>query len=326
MALNLKNKLAAGFGVGAVVVIGAVLACSLPTKVGLPGAPRSPATSGSTAVAHESQARIDGALEFIEVSAGHYVSGDNPKGFGDPHYTAIERDGWITPRLLERVRGAARNGKTIVALWEPSCQYAGNLPGCMAWAGPSQIAACWSQAMLDTWPMFLSECRSLGMEPMWYIGCAGAHTDTMVEDLAFIAGMGVRIVGLDAFSYLVETNEPEAERCINAIRADPRTKNLTLITEGWLPRTLTGAKRAFFLRHMVQLELARGGSDKLAANDSNWSAMDGLPLDQQIVRGCRGIVLMHGSNWQAGDLEANYRRAEAAGLYVCDYRAKPAGN
>lgn len=318
MALKIKNKLAVGAGLSA-AVIASVLACTLPTK---PTKPTGPAVN----VAHVSQERINGDIAFVEISAAHYVSDRNPKGWGHPHYSAIEREGFITPAIIALLDEAARDGKTIFAMWEPSCQHdPGQLAQtqCMAWMNAELAARCWSPIMQDTWPMLLTELSARNMRPMWYLGCAGHHLSTIVDDLAFAKAMGVDIIGLDAFSWTVHVDPPRAQKVVEAIRADPRTKDLTLVTEGWLPVELKGPQRAFFLRHLVQLDLARGGTGKLAASDSNWTRMDGLPLDQKIVKGCRGIVLMHGSNWESGDLEATYDRAAAAGLFVCDYRAKP---
>ena len=312
MAYSIKKKLAAGFAVTSAVVIGAVLACTLPTKP----------TGRATNVAHASQERINGDLAYIEISAAHYVSADNPKGWGHPHYLDIEKLGWTNPKLVEYVHTAGKDGKKILAMWEPSGQYA-DLADCMAWMNVTLARENWSEPMRLTWQMFLAEVRMAGLEPMWYLGCAGKNSSAIVEDLAFAKSMGVQIIGLDAFSWIVHTDLAEAERIITSIRADPRTKDMTLITEGWLPVELEGAKRAFFLRHLVQLDLARGGQGKLAANDTNWDRMNSLPLDQKIITGCRGIVLMHGSNWEAGDLEATYARATAAGLYVADYRSRP---
>ena len=320
--IKLKNKLAAGFGVASAVVIGAVLACTLPTK------PTGPALN----VAHASQARVDGDLAFVEISAAHYLSDLNPKGWGYPHYSSIETSGWANPELLKLVRAAGKAGdkKTILAMWEPSGQYDGlGETKCMAWMDATLARENWSEPMRLTWQRFLAEVRASGMQPMWYLGCAGHHLDTIVEDLAFAKSMGVQIIGLDAFSWVVHTEPAKAQAAIEAIRADPRTKDLTLITEGWLPTALQNgqplekAQRAFFLRHLVQLDLARGGAGKLAVMDENWDRMDGLKLDQKIIKGCRGIVLMHGSNWVSGDLEATYLRAASAGLYVADYRSKP---
>ncbi len=310
--MKLKNKLAAGFGVGAAVVIGAVLACSLPTKV------------GNQNTAHVSQGRVDGDLAFVEISAAHYVSDANPKGWGYPHYLSIETMGWTNPKLMELVRAAGKGGdnKKILAMWEPSGQYAG-LDDCMAWMNPTLARENWSEPMRLSWQRFLAEVRAAGLEPMWYLGCAGKNASAIVEDLAFAKSMGVQIIGLDAFSWVVHTDPAEAQRIITDIRADPRTKDLTLITEGWLPVELKGPQRAFFLRHLVQLDLARGGQGKLAVMDTNWDRMELLSRDQKIIKGCRGIVLMHGSNWEAGDLEATYLRAASVGLYVADYRSKP---
>jgi len=312
MAMKIKNKLAAGLGVGLAVVVGVFCAQTLPVK--------------STATAHVSQQRIDGPIGFLEVSAAHYVSDQNPKGWGYPHFGAIEADGWVTPKLLAYVKEQRAQGKKILALWEPSCQTPG-LGECMAWASPADIRECWTDQMRLTWPRFVAELRASGMQPMWYVGCAGKHASTIVEDLAFIRSMGVWIVGLDAFSWMVHEDPAGAEAVITALRADARTKDLTLVTEGWLPIELEGARRAFFLRHLVQLDLARGGNDKLAAMDPNWDAqrMGGLPYDQSIVRGCRGVVVMQGANWKTGDLEACYAKAEQLGLYVCDWRPKPVG-
>ena len=316
MALSVKNKFVAGSWVAAAAIVGAVLACTLPTK--------------PVNVAHASQARIDGDLAFVEISAAHYVSVDNPKGWGYPHYLSIETEGWTNPKLMELVRAAGKvgDGKKILAMWEPSGQYPG-LGDCMAWMNPTLARENWSEPMRLSWQRFLAELRASGMEPMWYLGCAGKNASAIVEDLAFAKSMGVQIIGLDAFSWVVYTDPNEAQRIITDIRADPRTKDLTLITEGWLPTVLQngqplgGAQRAFFLRHLVQLDLARGSKDSRAIADTNWTRMESLPLDQKIVKGCRGIVLMHGSEWQSADLAACYHKAESLGLYVADYRSKP---
>ena len=306
--MNLKKKLAAGFAVGLAVVVAAVIPQVLPSK--------------AVVAAHESQGRINGDIGFVEVSAAHYVSADNPKGWGYPHFSAIERDGWTTPELLKYAKLQRSQGKKILALWEPSCQTPG-LGECMAWASPADIKECWTDQMRLTWPRFVAELRAGGMEPMWYVGCAGKHASTIVEDLAFIRSMGVWIVGLDAFSWMVHEDPAGAEAVITALRADPRTKDLTLVTEGWLPVELEGARRAFFLRHLVQMDLARGGDGKAAIDDPNWARMKGIEMDRRIVVGCRGVVVMQGANWKPGDLESNYAQAEALGLSVCDWRERP---
>lgn len=317
MALSVKQKHAVGWGLGAALMVAA--AC----VVGPASVPKRP-PSQAVNVAHETQQRVDDEpLAFIEISAAHYVSPENPKGWGDPHYGRLEREGWDV--LLPWAIQHRTAGYRVAAMWEPSGQYAG-LGECMAWCSADRVRDNWSEKMRLSWPPFVAKLRAMGMEPMWYIGCAGDHAATMVEDLAFARQMGVSIVGLDAFSWLVETDLPTAKRLINEIRADPRTKDLTLITEGWLPKSLkngqplAGADRALFLRHMAQLSLARGGGETLAALDPNWDAMSGLPMDQKIVKGCVGIVLLHGSMWKASDEAEVYAKARELGLVPCDYR------
>ena len=311
-----KLKHAAGWVVGAGIMVAA--ACVV-------GPGSTPSTT--SAVAHVSQQRVDDEpIAFVEVSAARFVGDENPRGCAWPHGVKLETDGWgvLLPDLLSK-RAA---GYRVAALWEPGLQSTdyGDPADCMAWISRERVQKNWSEAMRLSWPRFVAELRAAGMEPMWYIGCAGAHVDTMVEDLAFCSEMGLRIVGLDAFSWLVETDLPTAKRLINEVRADPRTKDLTLITEGWLPKRLKngeplgGADRALFLRHMAQMSLARGSENTLAAMDPNWEAMSGLPMDQKIVPVCVGIVVMHGANWKPVDLEACYARAKQLGLVPCDYR------
>lgn len=268
--------------------------------------------------AHASLDRLRGKpIAKIEISASWYCSNSNPKGWGHPHYGKLEAEGFTC--LHSHWQTMANAGYRVAAMWEPSGWYSGAVG--MGWCNEKLLQSNWSDKMRLSWQKHLAWLRSIGMDPMWYLGKAPDHLDNIVEDLAFIRkAMGVAIVGLDNFEWLIETDIAKATEVISAIRSDERTKDMTLANEGMLLPSLTGPNRAFFLRHMAHFELARGSKGAKAIEDPNWKKLETAPSDRKLVKGAVHIVEMHGSEWQTGDLEACYAKTKRLGLVPCDHR------
>ena len=291
------------------------------------------------------QQRIDGPYWFFEVSANRFISTDNPRGWGWQFGTRIETEGWcaVIPLLP-----AADSGYRGVFLWEITgqdleirvCKAQGR--ECrMAYASERSAQDGWTPIMHKTWPLLTDELKARGLRLFVYSGTfpsvnAGStespriiwsptpeSIDLMVEDLGWLASMGAQGVGLDTFSYLAEKDPATAVKIVHALRKDPRTKDLTLVTEGGLPPpelalTMTPDQRRILLRELVQLELARGGPGTLMSHDPNWDRLR-LDEDRRLVSGFRGLILTHGANWQAGDLEATLAKIGGKGLEVLTY-------
>ncbi len=258
--------------------------------------------------AHASQALIrDMAIGFIEVSAERHVATDNPQGW-DRQYGFIEKEGWGC--LLPRIRLYAKSGYKAVGLWEPGGNVQKGDP-CMAWINPTIVAERWSDTMRLSWQGFLAECRALGVEPIWYLGCAGNHLDTINEDLAWCASMGLKVIGLDAFSWTVYTDPRLAVKVIDSLRSDPRTADLCLITEGWLPDNLTDADHRYFLIHLAQLEVIEN------ATDEKWARIKPEAESLLVSNGVR-LILVHGP-WNE-DQAPVYERIKATGSQPVDWR------
>jgi hypothetical protein len=299
------------------------------------------------------QHRIDGPQFFMEISGNRFISADNPRGWAWPHGLDLERDGWgaIIPHLPE-----AGSGYTGVILWEITgqdaeirlCREASASAGCrMAYTSPRTAADGWSKAMHETWPLLTDALKQRGLRLMVYSGTfpsvnAGSTEEPriiwsptaesialMVEDLAWLASMGAQGVGLDTFSYLAEKDPATAITIVHALRTDPRTKGLTLITEGWLPPpelapTMNRDQRRILLRELAQLELVRGGPDASMTADPNWQRLR-LEEDRKLVRDFRGLILTHGANFKPGDLEATVELISSKGLEVLSYEKAAPG-
>lgn len=269
--------------------------------------------------AHESLDRLRGKpIAKIELSAARFVTNDNPQGFGHPHYTRLRDEGFAC--LRQHWQQAACAGYKVAAMWEPKGREPSD--GAMGWVTEKGLQNNWSDAMRLSWQVELATMRAMGLEPMWYLGESYRYLDTIVDDLAFVARMGVRIVGLDAFEMLFDTpaDIATATDAIQKLRTDKRTKNLTLVMEGAMKPTVTGATRANFLRNMAQLELARGSKDTLASLDPNWKKLETAPADRKLIKGSVHIVEMHGSEWSPADLSKCYAKVKTLGLVPCDSR------
>lgn len=286
--------------------------------------------------AHESQRRINGPWLFVAVSAGMFQS-DNPRGWSWEWGRLIETRGWdivwekaIEPRLGDGFEG--------VWLWEPTGQWLG-IGSCMAWISEKTLRTGWSPKMFETWPEFKAKCAKHGLSLALYSGCAvspnvgdsivGAtrhppfsqsDVSLWVEGCTTVRRLGVEIIGLDAFSWLIHLDPAFARAVIEAIRADPYTKNMTLVTEGWLPTkaangsTISPVDRQFFLQHLVCMELARGGNGVDPMQDRNWGNIRTID-ELALVPGRRGLILLHGSNFTRPQVDHVRRHTADLGLY-----------
>lgn len=297
-----------------------VLLASWPRDLGTP--PALPVIK-----AHHSQLRIGGRPFFpLEVSAKRFISESNPRGWGWPHFTKLADEGW--PAVEGIILPAVESGSDPM-LWEISGQWPG-IGGEMAWVSGKTIADGWTPIMKKTWPAFRAKVEALGGRIALYSGCGGCPnigstlnprtTWTMptgkdfalgdekhwVEAMAEIrAELGVETVIWDYFSALAADNPDLACRIMRAIRADPRTSEMTIGTEGWLPgvgslnssgavSALTLAQLQTLVENLVQLEMARKSSG--GALDPNMDRVTD-PAQRALVSGYRFIVYLHGSEW-----------------------------
>jgi len=276
---------------------------------------------------HKSLDRVrNKAMAMVEVSAAHYVDEKNERGWGYPHYTDLPEFGWDLA-LFDYVSKRREAGYKLLGLWEPGGIYYPKTNENMGYFNYNISAKTWTKKMVLSWTDpkhggFLAKLRDIDMEPMFYFN-ANENLDRLVDDVAWVrSALGVHIFGLDAFSWIVHTDVNKATAVINALRADSRTEDATFITEGQLPLALSDADRRFFLTNLAQLELARGGKDKKASDDTNLTRI--LPVvDDGLVKNPVRFVMCHGSDWQAGDLENVYQFMRASGCQPCDWRDAP---
>jgi hypothetical protein len=273
-------------------------------------------------VAHKSLDRVRGrAMAKIEVSGQHYVDDFNPGGWGHPHYHRLPEFGWDLA-MFDTAKKYREAGYKLLGLWEPAGIYYELPDDKMGYFNYKIQEGSWNDRMRLSWRDFLAKLRGIDMEPVFYFN-AQRDYDTIVEDMAWMRGaLGLNIFGLDAFSWDVQQTPNIARKVIEAIRADSRTEDATLITEGQLPVSLDGADRVFFLQHLAQLELARGGPGKRASDDANLTRV--LPtVDDGMVKGCVRFIDCQGSDWEDGDLEEVYSFIRAMGCQPCDWREAP---
>lgn len=262
-------------------------------------------------------------MAVVEVSGVHYTKNPdgtpnekNPQGWGDPHYLNLPEFGWDSA-LFDHARKMRDAGYRILGLWEPGSVYYPTTQENMGYFNFGIVQKCWTPTMIKTWRGFLAKLRSIDMEPMFYFN-ANSDFTRLVDDLAWCrSALGVHAFGLDAFSYIVKTNIKSARAVIQAIRDKPETEDVSLLTEGQLPVDLSDDDRRFFLTNMAQLELARGGPDKSAADDVNLTRI--LPaVDDALVKGAVRYVYCHGSQWKQGDREDVYQFMRASGCIPAD--------
>lgn len=265
---------------------------------------------------------------YMDISAQHRVSPTNLKGWQWP---AIETVGWDV--ILPDAERQAKAGAKLLFMWEVTGQCEG-IGSCMAWTSRDTVMRGWSDKMRMTWPFTLAKLRAMGLEPVWYTGCASniyggecgaerpydaTYRKKLVDDVAFVRSLGIMCVALDAFSWVIEVNEPFASSVLSELRSAPRTKDMTFLTEGQLPANLTDPRRAFYLRHMGVLELARGGPGKLAINDHNLARIDDA-RDDRIMPGHVRFIWFHGSQWASDDTAAVYEWLKRTGSQPIDNR------
>jgi len=258
-------------------------------------------------------------MAVVEVSGAHYVKADNPHGWGDPHYLKLPEFGWDSA-LYDHAKKMAEAGYKILGLWEPGSIYYPTNQENMGYFNFGIVQKNWTPIMIRSWRDFLAKVRALGMDVMFYFN-ANSDFSRIVDDLAWCrSALGVHAFGLDAFSYIVKTDTKAATAMVNAIRADERIHDIALLTEGQLPVELSDDDRRFFLLNMAQLELARGGPEKSAADDVNLTRI--LPaVDDALVKGAVRYVYCHGSNWKAGDRASVYQFMQASGCVPADSAA-----
>lgn len=280
-------------------------------------------------VAHKSLDRLRGkAMAKVEVSGQHYVKPDeNPMGWGHPHYTRLPEFGWELS-LYDVAKRYRINGYELLGLWEPAGIYYGLPDDKMGYFNFDIQNKAWNDRMRMTWRDLLHKLRAIGMEPVFYFNAQRNSYETLVEDMAWMRGaLGLNIFGLDALSWDILHDPKGCRGLISKIREDSRTADATLITEGQLPISLSEDDRTFFLQHLAQLELARGGKNpdgsyKRAANDTNLTRI--LPaVDDALVRGCVRFVDLQGSDWAEGDVDDVYSFIRAMGCQPCDWRDSP---
>lgn len=307
---------------------------------------------------HPSQRRINGPGYFTEISAGRFITSENPRGWASVQIqpnvylpaTEIERRGWwiYWPMLVE----ASKAGYTWWGAWEMSGQdqeiantikwNAANptqqKPCRMAYFSESTISDSWTPVMKDTFIPFVDAVQThLHMRVMPYTGSwitpnfgtskatqviyniTDAHIQQLVNDLAWMRTRHIDIVGLDTYSYLQHVDPALAIQVIRAVRSDPRTADMTLMTEGWHAsdaapgKVLSREQRAEFLANFVGLELFRAPDP---VSDDNWARIRQDEL--QLCPGRIGVALMHG--WPRDkDLPA-YDKIRAYNFYVLDWK------
>lgn len=295
--------------------------------------PPPPAPPPQPLAVHKSQELLDGPCFFVEISNKRFITAANPRGWAWDKGQLVAARGWLA--LIPHVLAARDAGYTSVWLWELTGQVL-NPGGCMSWAARRTALDGWTPAMLDDFDDFCRLCDELGVKVIVYSGCAqfinvgttlkpnlkpttAAEIPMIVEDVAWFAVQGVDGVGLDALALLQDSNARLVVDIAEALRADPRTRDLLYACEGW-PVRGEGKLLDKVQQQYVSVELLSNGNSVSDATFANWIKRVDPAGELGRVPGRRGAWLIHGATWTDAELRKAYELCAKYGMTPIDWR------
>jgi hypothetical protein len=210
----------------------------------------------------------------------------------------------------------------------------------MAWFSEKTVSDGWSQKMKDSFPAFVRTVRErLGMELIIYSGCANmpnvgttlrpqlkdGSVDLIPEYLAaarYIAGLGCTGIGMDGYTLLQEKDPAAAVQIIAALRADPATRDLIYVIEGW---PAPNASQPYIQQQMVSLDLFRGGHMTEPDNFTKFASRVDRERELRAVPGRVGVWLIHSNPWSDAQLRKGYDLIREWGMVPMDWRTDAPG-